>query len=138
MKVSALAVLAAFAVPTGAEIYLKEQFNDKVRGRILCPLVVQNQIGWLRLVVHTAINGALVYLAVKILGLSSSTNVFFVPRCPGYSLINRCAQCTRRCSGLQTTNADRDGTRDGRSQPNGSPKLRWENGNTRRENGTPT
>jgi hypothetical protein len=41
MKVSALAVLAAFAVPTGAEIYLKEQFNDKVRDRILCPLVVK-------------------------------------------------------------------------------------------------
>jgi hypothetical protein len=55
MKVSALAVLAAFAVPTGAEIYLKEQFNDKVRYRILCPLVKVTLAVPLRLVVHAAI-----------------------------------------------------------------------------------
>ena len=31
MKVSSIAVLAALAVPVAGEIYLKEQFNDKVR-----------------------------------------------------------------------------------------------------------
>ena len=31
MKVSSIAVLAALAVPAASEIYLKEQFNDKVR-----------------------------------------------------------------------------------------------------------
>jgi len=31
MKFSSLAVVAALTAPTAAEIYLKEQFNDKVR-----------------------------------------------------------------------------------------------------------
>jgi hypothetical protein len=33
MKVSSIAVLAALAAPAAGEIYLKEQFNDKVRRR---------------------------------------------------------------------------------------------------------
>jgi len=31
MKISSIAVLAALAAPAAAEVYLKEQFNDKVR-----------------------------------------------------------------------------------------------------------
>lgn len=70
MKISSIAVLAALAAPTAAEVYLKEQFNDKVRRKA----TLHGCNGSMGVVVREQANGRVsTYAAAFLTPLASSS-----------------------------------------------------------------